>query len=73
MKPDSDLAYANWTVPKGSVVLMHYDLLHRASANVSKDKRRFMFKFQFVRMSYPSAPSWDCQDRIWRRLPGTLN
>jgi hypothetical protein len=47
--PEKD---AFFTVEAGSVVLMHYDLVHAANPNIS-DKARFMFKFQFLRMDEP--------------------
>ena len=38
------------TVPAGAVVITHYDVWHRATANTqSHDSLRWMFKFQFVR------------------------
>jgi len=42
----------------GSIFLIHYDLWHRGDANQSRDLygTRFMFKFQFMRMSAPPAP-----------------
>ncbi|MDA1299546.1 MAG: phytanoyl-CoA dioxygenase family protein [Proteobacteria bacterium] len=39
-------------VPAGSVVLVHFDLVHRASGTVSPDDR-FMFKFWFCRTMEP--------------------
>ncbi len=46
----------------GTAALVHFDLWHQATANVTDDTR-FMMKFQFVRMSEPGAePTWrsDC-------------
>jgi hypothetical protein len=40
-------------VEAGSIVFMHYDVVHRASKNFSADKQRVMFKFQFMRFSAP--------------------
>jgi hypothetical protein len=51
------------TCPAGSIVLMHYDLVHRRTANTLAD--RFMFKMMFKRTAEPSAedftqvPSYD--------------
>lgn len=44
----------------GTVVSIHYDLWHRAAANINSDVR-FMFKFQFSRMLSPAiaAPTWN--------------
>jgi hypothetical protein len=50
-------------VPPGSVVIVHYEMWHRATRLLAEDGRmRFMFKFLVVRMNEPtaSAPSWDC-------------
>ena len=48
-------------VPAGSVVIVHYELWHRATKLLATDGRvRFMFKFLVVRMSEPTSPSWDC-------------
>lgn len=42
----------------GTLVLVHFDLWHRAFPNLT-DKTRFMMKFQFTRMAEPTAPTWD--------------
>ena len=42
----------------GTVTIVHYDLWHRAMANVS-DRYRYMVKFLFTRMSEPRAAAWD--------------
>ncbi|MBO9610074.1 MAG: HEAT repeat domain-containing protein [Paenibacillaceae bacterium] len=42
----------------GTMVLIHFDLWHRAALNVS-DKMRYMLKFQFVRLTAPASPSWN--------------
>jgi hypothetical protein len=46
----------------GTVVLIHYDIWHRGAANNSENGVRYMFKFQFMRMTSPnSAPcAWNC-------------
>ncbi len=49
----------------GTVTLVHYDLWHRASANLS-DKSRFMMKFLFCRMEEPQTPSWQTSGTPWR-------
>ncbi len=43
-------------VPAGSVVLVHFDLVHRASRSVSPDDR-FMYKFWFCRTTEPEPGS----------------
>ena len=53
--------------PAGTVAIVHFDVWHRATENVS-DKNRYMLKFQFARQIEPSEPSWDHQTRVW--LPG---
>ena len=41
----------------GDVLLVHFDLWHRVSDNVS-DRDRYMMKFLFERAEEPTAPSW---------------
>ena len=41
----------------GSVIVIHFDLWHRAFPNMTPDTR-YMMKFQFTRMSEPSTPQW---------------
>jgi HEAT repeat protein len=55
----------------GGFLLMHYDIWHRKMKNFTQDKR-FMMKFEFIRMREPDAPSWDHADPAWRldELPG---
>mmetsp|Transcript_16424 Transcript_16424/g.22795 ORF Transcript_16424/g.22795 Transcript_16424/m.22795 type:complete len:604 (+) Transcript_16424:125-1936(+) len=50
----------------GSVALIHYDVWHKGTANAG-DKLRFMFKFQFARMTEPiyNAPSWNNTSEEW--------
>lgn len=50
----------------GTFALIHYDIWHRATANIA-GKERFMLKFEFMRTEAPSSPSWDCQDPVWRK------
>ncbi|MDA1190346.1 MAG: HEAT repeat domain-containing protein [Candidatus Poribacteria bacterium] len=52
----------------GTVAIIHYDLWHRANPNVTEDVKRFMLKFQFVRMEEPTEPSWNCENREWQPL-----
>ncbi|MDQ6419745.1 HEAT repeat domain-containing protein [Paenibacillus sp. LHD-117] len=46
----------------GTMVLVHFDLWHKASLNVSQ-LDRYMLKFQFVRLSAPEFPSWNHQNK----------
>jgi hypothetical protein len=48
----------------GTVTIVHYDLLHRGTANQS-DRMRYMAKFLFTRMSEPQAPTWEHHDPNW--------
>lgn len=52
------------TGPAGTFFMIHYDIWHRASAN-SSELKRFMIKFEFIRLARPTGPAWDCQDRLW--------
>ena len=47
------------TVPKGSVVLCHYDIFHRGSRTGNESQDRFMYKFHFMRTTEPSAAAWN--------------
>lgn len=52
----------------GTFFLVHYDIWHAAAPNTS-DKRRYMSKFEFLRLDTPKAlggPTWNCSDRRWR-------
>ena len=49
----------------GGFLLIHYDIWHRKMKNFTSDKR-FMMKFEFVRMHEPDAPSWNHADPDWR-------
>jgi hypothetical protein len=42
-----------------TVVLIHYDIVHRGTANRSSNSHRFMFKFQFNRLEEPTKPTWN--------------
>ncbi len=42
----------------GTVVIVHYDIWHRAAGTVSAAHKRYMVKFLFTRMSDPREPSW---------------
>ncbi len=49
----------------GTLTIIHFDLWHRAMANLT-DKTRYMMKFQFVRMDAPRAPEWNVTDPNWK-------
>jgi HEAT repeat protein len=55
----------------GGFLLIHYDIWHRKMKNFTNDKR-FMMKFEFIRIHAPAEPSWDHRDPAWRldELPG---
>jgi HEAT repeat protein len=42
----------------GTLVLVHFDIWHHGSLNLT-DNYRQMLKFQFVRRTAPTAPSWN--------------
>jgi HEAT repeat protein len=46
----------------GTMVLVHFDLWHRASLNVSQ-LDRYMLKFQFLRLRAPEFPTWKHQSK----------
>jgi len=49
----------------GTFALIHYDIWHRATANIL-GKPRYMLKFEFMRTAAPTEPSWNCSDLQWR-------
>jgi hypothetical protein len=53
----------------GTMALIHYDLWHKGTANVST-RNRSMLKFQFVRMERPQAATWNNQCATWQALNG---
>ncbi|TLS48313.1 phytanoyl-CoA dioxygenase [Paenibacillus antri] len=55
----------------GTFLLIHYDIWHRSTANVL-GKPRYMLKFEFMRTSAPTAPSWDNRDAAWS-APATVD
>ncbi len=48
----------------GTVALANYDLWHRAMPN-SSEKRRYMMKFLYTRMSEPTEPTWANRETAW--------
>lgn len=55
----------------GTVVIVHYDLWHRATANES-DRERYMLKFLFARLEEPQSPAWDNEETAWRPPVGGM-
>ena len=49
----------------GTVTIVHYELWHRATENIS-DKIRFMLKFLFCRTEEPQQPSWNAENLSWQ-------
>ena len=49
----------------GTVTIVHYELWHRATENLS-DKIRFMLKFLFCRTEEPQQPSWNAENPNWK-------
>ena len=48
----------------GTVAFANYDLWHRAMPNGS-EKRRYMMKFLYTRMSEPQEPTWANKETDW--------
>lgn len=48
----------------GTVAFANYDLWHRAMPN-SSEKRRYMMKFLYARMSEPQEPTWANNEAEW--------
>ena len=48
----------------GTVAFANYDLWHRAMPN-SSEKRRYMMKFLYARMSEPQEPTWANTETEW--------
>ncbi len=55
--------------PAGTVSIVNFDSWHRATANRS-DKRRYMLKYQFTRMTEPETPTWNNEVPHWQPLDG---
>jgi len=56
----------------GTFALIHYDLWHRGTDNVSQ-RNRSMMKFQFVRMDAPTGPTWNHQDPDADAIPALVD
>ncbi|TBL77817.1 HEAT repeat domain-containing protein [Paenibacillus thalictri] len=50
--------------PAGTLAIVHYDIWHRATANIS-GKDRYMLKFQFMRTAIPVEASWNHTEAEW--------
>jgi len=65
------LARQRIRVPRGGVVLAHYDLMHRGTRTAPTfDGRRFMYKFYYLRRGDPVRPSWYNQAEAPPHAPG---
>ena len=60
-----------FTCDSGTILIIHYDLVHRGTSNKSLIDR-FMFKFQFSRTEFPLKPTWNCKNKIWKS-PKNIN
>ena len=68
--PDLNRAiYQPEHVRAGTFFLAHFDIAHAGFPNVSFDDR-FMLKFVFARVSYPSKPTWNSEREYWQALDG---
>ena len=50
---------------QGVCVMIHYDIWHRKMKNFTNLKR-FMVKFEFMRMRRPSGVTWNSEGATWR-------
>ena len=53
----------------GTVILVHYDIWHRALRNHS-GRNRYMLKFLFCRATEPAAPAWNNREAEWQAPAG---
>ena len=53
----------------GTVILVHYDVWHRALRNHS-GRNRYMLKFLFCRAAEPVAPDWNHRGTAWQAPEG---
>ncbi len=49
-------------LPKGSVALVHYDLIHRGTRKLPEAAARYMFKFYYARTREPALAAWSNQE-----------
>ncbi|OPH58965.1 phytanoyl-CoA dioxygenase [Paenibacillus ferrarius] len=55
----------------GTFALIHYDIWHRSTPNIL-GQPRYMLKFEFMRTEMPQQPSWNNQERAWKRPTNLL-
>lgn len=67
--PGDDKPFLLPTGPAGTMVLVHFDLWHKASRNTS-DLDRYMLKFQFARLKAPKIANWNNQEEEFRTPEG---
>jgi HEAT repeat protein len=67
--PGHDKEFLLPTGPAGTMVLVHFDLWHKASLNKSNSDR-YMLKFQFARLKAPTLPSWNNRETSFRLSAG---
>ena len=60
--PDLERKY--FVVPKGTVIICNYDILHRGSRSLPGEADRFMYKFHFMRTQEPKASAWSHQQDL---------
>ena len=60
--PDLERKY--FVVPKGTVIICNYDILHRGSRSLPGEADRFMYKFHFMRTREPKSPAWSHQQDL---------
>ena len=53
----------------GTVILVHYDVWHRALRNTS-GRNRYMLKFLFCRAAEPTVPAWNTREAEWQAPAG---
>ena len=53
----------------GTVILVHYDVWHRALRNHS-GRNRYMLKFLFCRATEPTVPAWNNREAEWQSPAG---
>lgn len=64
MSPQEDIEEIALCCEGGTVVITHYDIWHRATANRSSDTR-YMVKFLGVRTQEPTQPTWQSDSPEW--------
>ena len=64
MDPQTDAPAIELCVEAGTVVIAHYDIWHKATANTAS-QTRYMLKFLCGRRTEPSTPCWNSRDAVW--------